>query len=290
MWLRLGLIAILLASAGCSDFSQHRLGGVRLIADVVDNKPSLTIPNPVQEKRDDNVKQAAFAAEPVSMRVLYDRAAQRHAAMDSYIFRMKRREVVSGVKQPEEVMAVKVRREPFSVHLKWLGNTNKGREVVYVQGKFDNKMQVLTADGDLPFIPGGSRWAFALDSPLVQGKSRYPITSTGLGSLIERYGKMVAAIEKGESREGAAKYVGKVKRPEFAAEVEAVHQKLPPSADTGLPKGGERWWYFDVTSGLPVLIVANDPNGEVEYYCHDHIQWPVRLDDDDFNPDRLWKK
>ena len=210
--------------------------------------------------------------------------------MDSYLFRMKRREVVNGVKQPEEIMLVKVRRQPYSVYLKWLGPNSKGREVVYVQGKFDNKMQVLTADGDIPFLPGGSRMSFGLDSALVKGKSRYPITSTGLGSLIERYGNMVTGIEEGSAREGTAKYLGKVKRPEFETPVEAVLQTLPANADTGLPKGGERWWYFDATSGLPVLIVANDPNGEVEYYCHDHLQWPVQLDDDDFNPDRLWKK
>ena len=115
-------------------------------------------------------------------------------------------------------------------------------------------------------------------------------TKTGLGSLIERYGNMVAGIEKGDEREGTAKYLGKIKRPEFEAPVEAVQQTLAPNADPGLPKGGQRWWHFDPTSGLPVLVIANDQSGEVEYYCHDHIQWPVRLDDDDFNPDRLWRK
>jgi len=119
---------------------------------------------------------------------------------------------------------------------------------------------------------------------------RYPITNTGLGSLIERFGSIVADIEKGNTRDGTAKYLGKIKRPEFEAPVETVHQTLPAGSDTGLPKGGERWWCFDATTSLPVLIVAHDPDGEVEYYCHDHIQWPVRLDDDDFNPDRLWKR
>jgi hypothetical protein len=27
---------------------------------------------------------------------------------------------------------------------------------------------------------------------------------------------------------------------------------------------------------------------EVDYYCFDRFQFDVRLDDDDFNPDKLW--
>ena len=63
----------------------------------------------------------------------------------------------------------------------------------------------------------------------------------------------------------------------------------PAGSDALLAKGGQRWWFFDATSGLPVLRITHDATGEVEYYCHDHIQ-VIRLDDDDFNPDRLWRK
>ena len=102
---------------------------------------------------------------------------------------------------------------------------------------------------------------------------------------------MVAGWEKGDAREGTLKYLGRLERPEFTGQVDAVHQVLPAGgSDPLLPKGGQRWWFFDVASGLPVLRITHEPAGEVEYYCHDHIQWPVRLDDDDFNPDRLWRK
>jgi hypothetical protein len=285
----MGAIALALIAVGCSDFSQHHIGGVRRNLDPADGH-TIAI-------KDTQVQPAKFEPDPKPqagdhpLRGLHQRAVQRHATMDSYIYRMKRRESVNGSKQPEEIMAVKLRREPFSVHMKWLGPQGKGREVVYVQGKFNNEMQILTAAGDIPFFPGGSRMAFGLDSALVKGKSRYPITSTGFGSLIDRYGAMVTGIEKGAAREGTAKYLGKVKRPEFDAPVEAVQQTLPPNADGGLPKGGQRWWHFDAASGLPVLILAHDAAAnEIEYYCYDLIQFPVRLDDDDFNPDRLWRK
>jgi hypothetical protein len=149
---------------------------------------------------------------------------------------------------------------------------------------------VLAANDAFPFSPAGMRWSISPDDPMARAKSRHPITETGLGSLIESYGRIVTTMEKGETREGTAKYLGRLKRPEFEAPVETVHQMLPPGSDPQLPKGGERWWYFDAATGLPTLVIAHDPSGEVEYYCYDHVQWPVRLDDDDFNPERLWRK
>jgi len=291
--------------AGCSDFSKHRFGGVRRDPEPLLAKgnptPALFIPNPPAVARaepDEGIKQAEFApkADPKiqifahPLRVLHERAAAQHAKMDSYIYRFKRREAVNGSKRPEELMLVKLRREPYSVYLKWLGNQSKGREVIYVDGKYENKLQVLTADGDVPFVPAGKHMTFAIDSILVRSNTRYPITETGLAPLIDRFGKAVAGVEKGDPSEGTLKYLGKVNRAEFKAQVEAVHQVLPANPNSNLPKGGQRWWYFDASSGLPVLFITHDPDGEVEYYCHDHIQSPVHLDEDDFNPDRLWKK
>jgi hypothetical protein len=46
---------------------------------------------------------------------------------------------------------------------------------------------------------------------------------------------------------------------------------------------------FDQATRMPVLILTQDETGhEVEYYCYDRIECPVKLDDDDFNPEKLW--
>jgi hypothetical protein len=126
---------------------------------------------------------------------------------------------------------------------------------------------------------------------MVRSKSRYPITEAGLEPLIRRFGSLVDALEKGDTRQGTAQAMGRLKRAEFETEVAAVLQAVPPRSDPLLPKGGQRWWFFDPTLHLPVLVITQDETSrEVEYYCHDHFQFPVRLDDDDFNPDKLWKK
>jgi hypothetical protein len=108
---------------------------------------------------------------------------------------------------------------------------------------------------------------------------------------VDRFGRLVADQASGGKKEGKAEYLGKQKRSEFAQEMEAVCQTLPVGVDPLFPRGGKRWWYFDATNHLPVLLVTQDhEQREVEYYRHEQLQYPARLGDDDFNPDRLWKK
>ncbi len=262
-----------------------------------EERPPLPVPSrSVAQPADSGVKQTAFttppaAASPVPPRVLYEKAAQRYQAMDTYVMRLRRREVVNGKSRPEEVVLVKFRQEPWSVYFKWIGPEAKGREAVYVKGRPGNEIHTLTAAGDMPFFPAGQRFSISADSPLVKSKSRYPISEAGLGTAIRRFGVIVAAVEKGDPKAGTLRSLGLVKREEFPEPVEGLEQTVPPESDPLLPRGGRRWWYFDQALGLPVLIVTHDETGrEVEYYCHDRIQYPARLDDGDFDPDRLWPK
>ena len=70
---------------------------------------------------------------PHTARQLLQQATVRCASLDSYIVRLTRREFLKDKAQPEEIMLFKFRKKPFSVHFKWLGDTAKGREVVYVK-------------------------------------------------------------------------------------------------------------------------------------------------------------
>lgn len=270
--------------------------------------PALFIPKPPEMARgvpESNVQQAthipdrpqttppqADPMKPVMMehplRVLYQRAAEQHNKMDSYIYRLKRREVVNGKRQPEEVMRVQLRKQPLSVHLVWLNEANKGREVIWVQGRYDNKLQVRLAAND-PFALLGRHHSIAIDDPMVKSNSRHPATESGLGALIDRFGQMIVLSEK-DPRHGTVKYLGRIERPEFKEKLEAAHQTIPPGSDPLLPKGGQRWMFFDTTNGLPALIITHDPTGEVEYYCYDNVIWPAPMDDRDFDPKVLWRK
>jgi hypothetical protein len=218
-------------------------------------------------------------------------AVERYQNIDSYIARMRRRERVGGADKPEELMLVKFRKTPWSIYFKWLGNEGHGREVLFVEGKYENKLQTLLAAGDVPLMPAGRRFAIAPDSSLVMRSSRHTIREAGIGSLVERFSRLITSTERGDFRLGTVHYVGPVRRPEYEQPCEAVEQTLLPGNDPSLPRGGHRLWVIDTVQNLPVLISTHDEkNQEVEYYCYDRIQNPVSLDDRDFDPDVLWPK
>lgn len=224
------------------------------------------------------------------LRNLYQQAENNYRTIDSYIGRMRRREQVNGRDKPEELMMIKFRKNPFSVYFKWLGPAGNGREVTYVKDRYGNQLHTLLAAGDMPLMPAGKRLSLPPDSVFVRSNSRHPITNAGIGVIIDRFGKILDAVEKGDKRFGTIKYLGQVKRPEFENMVEGVEQTFPPGYEPDLPKGGTRFWYIDPASHLPMLLLTYDPQQrEVEYYCYDRLQYPVKLDDDDFNPDVLWK-
>ena len=226
-----------------------------------------------------------------TLRGMYRRAADRYAAIDSYIVRLRRREQINGKDKPEELLLFKFRKQPWSVYFKWLGTEGKGREVVYVRGQYEDKIQTLLAAGDMPLSPAGKRIAISPDSIFARANSRHSINEAGIGSLIDSFGNLVDATERGDNRLGTLRYLGTLQRAEFTTACEAAEQIIPPGAEPQLPRGGRRLWAFETTSGLPTLVIAqNEVGQEVEYYCYDRFEFPVRLDDDDFNPDKLWPR
>jgi hypothetical protein len=226
---------------------------------------------------------------PHTARQLLQQATARCAALDSYIARLTRREFLKDKAQPEEIMLFKFRKNPWSVHFKWLGEAARGREVVYVKGRYENKIHTKLAAGDAPLMPAGARIAVAPDSLLARSASRHPITDAGICHAVESLTALLDRQESGDTREGTMTAIAPQKRPEYAQPVETVERIIPPNVEPELRRGGRRLIYFDPDLQLPLLVVTYDDKGsEVEYYRFDRLQTPVNLDDDDFNPDKLW--
>jgi len=220
---------------------------------------------------------------------LYNQAALRFASIDSYVARLRRREFFKGKDQPEELILFKFRKQPWSVYFKWLGAEGQGREVLYVKGQHGNMIHSLLAAGDMPLAPAGKRMALSPDNIFVRTASRHAITEAGIGNIIEKLGQGLEAQERGDKRLGTLTYLGPTKRPEFQTPLDAVEHTLPAGQESQLPHGGRRWVFFDPASHFPVLMITHDDKGhEVEYYCYDRLQFPVKLDDLDFDPDKLW--
>ncbi|MFL5341730.1 MAG: DUF1571 domain-containing protein [Gemmataceae bacterium] len=217
------------------------------------------------------------------------RAAERERTLNAYYVRIKRHETINGKDEPEEIILFKFRRAPLSIHCKWLGKEANGREIVYVKGQHDDKIQVLTGHGDM--LGAGRKMSFSPDSALVRSNLRHPLTEASLGAVAVRFTNLIDAVEHGQHNMGSARYLGEQNRPEFPGPVEAVEQTVPPGLEPSLMKGGIRFYYFDPVLNMPTLVVTFDHNRhQVEYYCFDRLQGPVNLDDADFDPALLWRR
>ncbi|HYV38168.1 MAG TPA: DUF1571 domain-containing protein [Gemmataceae bacterium] len=235
---------------------------------------------------------AALLEVAAPLRNLLRLASETYATTPAYTARLRRREMVDGKARPEEEIQLKYRQEPSSLVLRWLGNETKNRVVLYVKGRYDDMLSVIPGQNDPLGTPLLSqRPMLRADSGQGLGKERYPVRETGIGPLIQRFGHLVSAAERGDTMVGSVKCLGLVNRPEFEMPVDAVMHVIPPGVDGRLPKGGQRLWYFDTALRFPVLVIAHDSLGqEAEYYCFDRFLFPGRLADDEFDPTKLAKR
>jgi Protein of unknown function (DUF1571) len=209
-------------------------------------------------------------------------ARQMYAQVRDYQGILITQERIKGMMQPEEVIQLNFRKEPFSVYMKWLQPKDKaGQEVSFVSGKNQNMMRVLAASG----FGRGLGWLnIAIDSPKVKEHSRHVITETGFGNLIDR-------CEKGWADERPLnKNVVQIAEYEYnqrrCMRVEATHT----DRDT-------RFYcyrtavYFDKQTKLPVRMECYDwprpggpPEGELmECFSYIHLDFNVNLPDSTFN-------
>jgi hypothetical protein len=78
-----------------------------------------------------------------------------------------------------QTLEMKVRQRPFAIYLKFLKPTC-GKEVVYAEGRYDNKLIAHNGDWTRRLIP---RLAVPPTDPLAMANNRHPITEAGLANL-----------------------------------------------------------------------------------------------------------
>ncbi len=114
---------------------------------------------------------------------LVGEASRAWAQVNDYTCILVRRERVGDRLQPEEVMLMKVRREPSSVYLRWVAPQALAKqEACYVAGRNEGKMRVRGAGllGAIGFV------SLEINDPRGRERSTHTITEAGVGPLIER--------------------------------------------------------------------------------------------------------
>jgi hypothetical protein len=224
-------------------------------------------------------------------------AAEKWAKVDSYEAVVTRRELAPNKEMSEDTVLYQFRKEPTAVYIKNLGESGKGREILYNPRQHGDKIYAVIGEGDSRFLkPGTKAPAVSPDMPMVKEKSRYSIREAGYGTPIARVAGWAAKTEAGKIPAENLTYLGEVTRKEYPYPLLGVQLKLRPGDEALMPNGGTRQWYFDPkpespSFGFPVLIIATEPSGkEVEYYLFEKIKMNVKFTDADFSPDRMGKK
>lgn len=199
-------------------------------------------------------------------------------AMSGYECTFSKKEVV-GSEMVSQTMKMKVRHQPFSVYMYFL-EPSKGREVIFVDGKNDNKLQVHETGlaaliGTLSLAPEDSR---------VMAENRYPITRAGLKNMLESV--VLQWEEETKYAETEVKYFEDAKVGDYKCRViESSH----PQPRKQFKFHMTRLW-IDEKSGLAVRVQqfgfpkkkdAKPPM--LEDYAFTSIKPELRLSDRDFD-------
>jgi hypothetical protein len=223
---------------------------------------------------------AAPAASPWDQPLrLLNQAARTYQNVRDYTGLLLKQERIRGQLQPENVMEIKMRTQPFSVYFRWLGpKQSAGQEVCYVAGQNNNMMRVHSK-GVIGAISGFI--SLSPNDPRVMEHSRHTITEAGIGNLIGRL-QTYWAMEKqlGSAEVRVAEYEYNKRR---CTRVEVIR----PDSNGGKFPNYRTVVYFDKENNLPIRLELYDwprsggPAGGdlVECYSYLNLRFNVGLTD-----------
>ncbi len=193
-----------------------------------------------------------------------------------------KRERLRGQIQPENVISMKVRTQPFSVYLRWQQpKAMAGQEACYVVGKNEGKMRVHATG-----LLGVAGWV-SLDPTDERAKksSNHAITEAGIGNLLARFSR---SWEKEKTLNLTRVRIGEYEyNKRRCIRVEAIH----PDNHSGQFISYRSILYFDKETHLPIRVETYDwpqPKGKadgelMEVYSYVNMKLNVGLTDEAFN-------
>lgn len=209
-------------------------------------------------------------------------ARESYRGVRDYTCLFIKKERLRGQLQPDHLIAMKVRTQPFSVYLHWHGpKPLAGQEVCYVAGRNKGLMRVHSAGllGAVGFVSMDPRDPRALEN------SRHSVTEAGIGNLLERYSQgweLERQLNRTQVR--VAEYEYNKRR---CIRVETLH----PDNGGGRVLHYRSVVYFDKEHRLPIRVEnydwprpGGDPTGDlVESYSYVDLRLNVGLGEEAFS-------
>ena len=284
-WLVLSLTAAYLPTdwARAQEHTQAKKRGT------VSSKPAVAADEAsVRDAAPSNETTAKKETAPLTLLDVIDYAKPSREAMEEvkdYTAVFRKAELVKG-RMVRQEMDLKFRTKPFSVYFRYRSGQEKGRQAIYVDGKFGNRLVVKEANG-LGAIAG--RLTFDLNDRTVMAENRYPVTNVGIGNLLKTALTVWERESKLEAAEVDVKFFPNAKLGDLPVEaVQLTHRK--PLRDVKFQMSRV---YFDKETKLPLRAErygwprqAGEKPPLVEDYTYTNLKTNVNLTDADFDPAR----
>ena len=104
------------------------------------------------------------------------------ARVRDYTGTLVRQERIGDKLQPEQFIDIQVRKQPYSVYLKWTSPKHLvGQEAIYVAGKNNNEIRAKGTG----ILAVAGYVSLRTNDPRVMRNSRHGITQTGIGNLLD---------------------------------------------------------------------------------------------------------
>jgi hypothetical protein len=222
---------------------------------------------------------------------LLEAGKHRLAEYPDYTATFLKQERVDGDDLQElQTIELKMRHKPFSVYMKWLEGGDVGRQALFVEGQYDDKLQVKLGGKKGTILP-----VVKLDptGSMAMKESRYPVTEMGILQLIElilKYRYRDLALKQGVRWEIVPDQQF-LDRPCDCLVIEYASRDIDPVYRRAIT-------YLDKQSFLPICVKnfgwpaegvdvndakALDEATLIEYYGYTDIQLEHRLSDADFD-------
>jgi len=203
---------------------------------------------------------------------------------------IKQERVNDGDLQEVQSIQLKLRHKPFGVYMKWLEGGDVGRELLHVEGQYEDKMLVRLGGikKRLPLLklePTGS---------LAMQESRHPVTEMGLALLAEqilKYRKRDLTLKSGVRWEmlpeqkfmdrtcdcWVIEYDNREVEPVYRKSITYIDKEL------SLPICVRNFGWTEPGTDAPADAAALDDATLIEYYGYSDIKFENRLTDNDFD-------
>ena len=111
-------------------------------------------------------------------------AKRNYGAVKDYTCTLVSQERVHGQLGEENYIQLKLKTQPFSVYMRWMGPKSLvGQEAAFVLGKNDNKMRVKS---NALLVKAVGFVSIDVNDPRVLKHSRHTILETGIGNMIDQ--------------------------------------------------------------------------------------------------------